>query len=407
MTTRAPSTHPVPRDVPLDPALLTPAVVHLGAHGLRRAYHAVYVDELLRRGVSTDWGLVRIELLPPDVELDLDAVRRREVLTDPPREVVVLADHVCLTGGCEDQLAVLADPATRLVLVDVEVDVEVDDPLARTAVGYLVGALARRRAAGEPPFTALSCAAGPRNGSRLREAVLRLARDVDGGLAAWVEARGSFPSSVCEPLLPGGAGCPRWIVEDDFSDGRPPLDDVGVQLVPSTVPHELLRGRLHDAAFDVLAVQGALRGDRTAGAALARPGARALLEGFLAEAGQQLLGFAEDELAGYRRNVVADLARDPGRELPAPGRSRFCTDVLPSLRQAVDHDGPRRWLVQALADWLRVTSDGPGDAVDLLRRQHHVLGPLADEHRLTTELQQALDLLPPSPSPTTTPVEFS
>nr|WP_281373134.1 hypothetical protein [Kineococcus aurantiacus] len=203
--------------------------------------------------------------------------------------------------------------------------------------------------------------------------------------------------------MPGESGCPRWVVEDDFADGRPPLDRVGVRFVPSTVPHELLRTRLHDGAHDALAVAAAAAGARTAGAALAVPGVREFLEGFLAEAAQQVLGVPADELDEYRAAVLARLAADPGREPHVPGPERFRADVLPSLRQAVDHDGPRERLVQALAGWLLATG-GPGGAADLLRRHHDVLGTLADEPHLPAELQRALHVLTPS-SPT--PAEFS
>ena len=68
-----------------------------------------------------------------------------------------------------------------------------------------------------------------------------------------------FPGSLVDPTLPGGSGLPfRWIVEDDFCDGRPPLEESGAHPVPRTAPYEQLRMRLFDAARCVLGLIGGL-----------------------------------------------------------------------------------------------------------------------------------------------------
>jgi hypothetical protein len=43
--------------------------------------------------------------------------------------------------------------------------------------------------------------------------------------------------SVCEPYT-------LWLLEDSFPAGRPPLEDVGVQLVDDVAPYELKTLRL-------------------------------------------------------------------------------------------------------------------------------------------------------------------
>ena len=60
---------------------------------------------------------------------------------------------------------------------------------------------------------------------------------------------------VCEPFT-------QWALEDNFSAGRPPLEDVGVQVVPDVVPYELMKLRLLNASHQALCYFGYLAGYR-------------------------------------------------------------------------------------------------------------------------------------------------
>src|SRR5204862_8156537 len=57
----------------------------------------------------------------------------------------------------------------------------------RSTIGWLVEALARRRAAGIPPFTVLSCDNLPQNGAVLHRALVAFAAARGGDLAPWIE----------------------------------------------------------------------------------------------------------------------------------------------------------------------------------------------------------------------------
>jgi mannitol 2-dehydrogenase len=64
-----------------------------------------------------------------------------------------------------------------------------------TFLGYVVEALARRRRAGLPPFTVLSCDNVPCNGRVARAAVVSFARLRDRRLGDWIDEHVAFPSS--------------------------------------------------------------------------------------------------------------------------------------------------------------------------------------------------------------------
>jgi len=399
--------------VPVDRDLLVPAVVHLGVGGLRNAHHTLLLHEVARTRTSTDWGLVHVELrLPQDrTVLDLDEVGGHGVHRPGPsrtaREIDVLLDLVTSAEDSEAVVETLAAPTTKLVTLqagDGEPPCEAlplpqdqTSPGAALAHGYLVRALARRRVAGLPPFTVLSCDPLPRNGCLTRRHVLDLAGAVDPDLAVWIAEEGRFPGSLVDDLLPGTGDLPfQWFVEDDFGDGRPPVDRVGARLVPSTAPYEQLRMRLFHGARCALAVLARSTGATTSDQALTDPRLVAFLGGFLTEAAATLLHVPGVDLARYRARVLDRLADprtgEPLRPSQDRGAEALSAFVLPSLRTALDHRTPRRHLVLAVAAWCR-SLGGPGSAAELLAERRAVFGTLADHCHLADELQEALDLL--------------
>ena len=62
---------------------------------------------------------------------------------------------------------------------------------------------------------------------------------------------------VCEPFT-------QWVLEDPSPPGRPPLEDVGVQMVDDVEPYELMKLRLLNASHQALCYLGYLAGYRYA-----------------------------------------------------------------------------------------------------------------------------------------------
>ena len=66
---------------------------------------------------------------------------------------------------------------------------------------------------------------------------------------------------VCEPYI-------QWVIEDNFSNGRPPLEKLGVQFVPDVTPYEKMKIRLLNAGHSVLGIPGAIHGHDTINACM-------------------------------------------------------------------------------------------------------------------------------------------
>src|SRR3712207_9254354 len=69
----------------------------------------------------------------------------------------------------------------------------------------------------------------------------------------------------------------QWVVEDSFCNGRPPLEEVGVQFVDDVAPYETMKTRLLNAGHSAIAYLGYLAGHRTTDEELLDPVFRTFL----------------------------------------------------------------------------------------------------------------------------------
>ncbi len=198
----------------------------------------------------------------------------------------------------------MADPATRVVSLTVteggynihavtgEFDTRTPDVVhdltegaaPRTSFGLVVEALRRRRDRGVPPFTVSSCDNIQGNGDVARAMFGTFARLKDAGLGAWVAENVHFPNSMVDRITPQTTdddraqvaerfgiadGWPvvcepftQWVLQEDFPLGRPPYEEVGVQVVDDVEPYELMKLRLLNASHQGLCYFGYLAGYR-------------------------------------------------------------------------------------------------------------------------------------------------
>jgi mannitol 2-dehydrogenase len=229
---------------------------------------------------------------------------------DRARVVGAMTDYLFAPADPEAVLVTLTDSRTRLVTLTITGtsyridphtgefeadDQEIADDLNEpghpaTVFGYLVEALDRRRRAGTGPFTILSCDNMSDNGAAARTAVVSFAALRDPALAGWIDAEVAFPSSMGDRITATTSteerdavaasfgvddGWPvvtepytRWIVEDHFCNGRPPLERVGVQMVDDVAPYQLMKTRLLNAGHCALGFLGSLAGHATTTEAL-------------------------------------------------------------------------------------------------------------------------------------------
>ncbi|MFG6139276.1 mannitol dehydrogenase family protein [Halomonas sp. B23F22_10] len=410
-------------------------MVHLGLGAFHRAHQAVYLERYRQRTGDKAWGVSSANLRASVALVDAlcDAGYRYHVAEYADSEHVTVREigvieETLFSGKGEDGgwgrdvqslLERMASPDTRIVTLTVTEkgyflspasgELLADDPLVaadiahpetpRTAVGLLVEALARCHAAGQAPFTVLSCDNMPDNGKRTQAAVMALAARRDAELAAWIADEVAFPCSMVDRIVPAmteadfarlvelgiedpnaviGESFSQWVVEDDFPQGRPDWTADGVEMVADVGPFETMKLRMLNGSHSLLAYLGALGGIETVADAVDREDLTALLRRYMLDEAAPTLAMPKGtDLEAYAEQLLA----------------RFANDSLHHRLQQIAMDGsqklPQRWLNGAeinlaagrdvactalgVAAWIRYAG-----GTDLAGRPHVVDDPLAD-----------------------------
>ncbi|MGY1742074.1 MULTISPECIES: mannitol dehydrogenase family protein [unclassified Blastococcus] len=405
-----------------DRAAVRPGIVHLGVGGFHRSHQALYLDRLLESGEGEGWGICGVGVLPGDR-------RMAEVMAAQDCLYTVVVKHpdgfldARVVGSVVEYLFAPDDPGavvermaaeeTRIVSLTVteggyntsattgEFDTAAPDVRAdlqragaggtaapRTVFGLVAEALARRRARGLPPFAVVSCDNIPHNGDLARRSFAAFAALRDPELGAWVAAEVPFPNSMVDRITPVTTDADRaelahrfgvedawpvvcepwtqWVLEDDFPAGRPPLEDVGVQLVGDVAPYELMKLGLLNAGHQVLAHLGRLAGLTYVHEACQDPLFREFLRGYLdEEATPTLAPVPGIDLRRYKAELVGRFAnpqvRDTLDRIRENASDRVPQFLLPVLRANLARGGEIRRSAAVLAGWARA-AEGADDA---------------------------------------------
>ena len=150
----------------------------------------------------------------------------------------------------------------------------------------------------------------------------------------------------------------QWVIEDHFCNGRPPLEEVGVQLVPDVQPYETMKLRLLNASHQAMAYLGYLAGYRHAHEVLGDPDFRRFIARFMDDEVTGLLPAVPGvDLDAYKRTLLARFANpaiaDTLARLATDGSDRLPKFVLPSLAEALAHGRPHRLLTLIVAGFIR------------------------------------------------------
>jgi mannitol 2-dehydrogenase len=447
-------------------------IVHFGVGGFHRAHEAMYVDALMERGTGLDWGITGVGLLPGDRRM-AEVMAKQDclftlVLKHPdgsrePRVIGSLVDYLFAPERPDEVLRVMTAASTRIVSLTITEggyhvnqatgDFDADAPdiqhdlvpgaVPATAFGFLTEALARRRAAGIDPFTVMSCDNIPGNGDVTRRMLGSFAALKDPELAVWIRDNVSFPDSMVDRITPVTTDADReeltqrygveddwpvvcepwvqWVLADDFGTERPPLEQVGVQLVDDVEPYELMKLRLLNGSHQALCYLGYLAGYRYAHEVCADPLFVDFLDGYLdEEATPTLPPVPGVDLDAYKRQLIVRFAnpevRDTLARLCAESSDRIPKWLLPVIRAQLERDGEIRRSVLVVASWARYAegtdeSGQPIEVVDGRRdevmararaqaedplaflRDPSLFGDLVDEPRFTAPYLEALRTL--------------
>lgn len=382
-------------------------IVHIGVGGFHRSHQAYYIHQLLGGDQNPDWGICGIGLREGDRKIS-NVLKEQDYLytlitqhSDGEETCEIIGSIVDYIFAVETpDLAVdkMAHQDTKIVSLTITEggynfnpdtgDFDFDNPDVqhelrhpnepKTVFGFLSAALKKRRDEGLAAFTILSCDNIQHNGDVARKMLLSFAQKQDPSLFEWIKNEVSFPNSmvdritpvttkpsieflknkyslkddwpiVCEPFI-------QWVIEDDFSNGRPPLEKLGVQFVSDVTPYEKMKIRLLNAGHSVLGIPGAVHGHSTINACMEDKILASFMRGFMDIEVSPLLGVIEGiDLTDYKNSLEERFANPNIKD----GVSRICSEssaklpkfLIPTIKENLDAGGSIKYGTFILAVW--------------------------------------------------------
>jgi len=285
---------------------LSPGIIHIGVGNFHRAHQAMYMHKLFNAGTALDWGIRGAGIK------SYDAVMRNKLQQQDWLTTVVELDDKNLTAqvsasmidfidnDADSLILALSQPEIRIVSLTIteggyfmddktgdfdighpEIQADIADiERPSTVFGLIIHALKSRREQSTKPFTVLSCDNIPHNGNVTQRVVLEMANAIDSDLATWIKENVTFPNSMVDCITPATSEQEKerltslfgvvdqapvfcepfrqWVLEDNFVNGRPPLEQAGAEFVTDVAPFELMKLRILNGGHASIAYPAAL-----------------------------------------------------------------------------------------------------------------------------------------------------
>ena len=397
-------------------------IVHFGVGGFHRTHQAMYIDRLMEMGLARDWGICGVGVMPADRKM-ADVMAAQDGLytlllekpdgTREARLIGSIVDYRFAPDDPEVVIELLAAPSTRIISLTItEGGYQIDglDGDGIHVFGLVAEALARRRERGSPSPTIVSCDNIEGNGEVARHAFTTYAERVHPGLGEWMSEHTRFPNSMVDRITPvttpeviaelqsefdvedlwpvAAEPFTSWVLEDDFSEGRPLFEDVDVLLVDDVTPYELMKLRLLNASHQCLCYFAYLAGYRFVHDAAGDPLlAEYLLRYMDSEATPTLKPVPGIDLPDYQRTLIERFAnpgvKDTIARLCFGSSDRIPKWLLPVIRENLKSGAPVRLSAATVASWARYSEgvDEQGEPIDVQDQLADTLVPLARSQR--------------------------
>jgi mannitol 2-dehydrogenase len=382
-------------------------IVHIGVGGFHRSHQAYYIHQLLGANQNSDWGICGIGLREGDSHM-ANVLKKQDCLytlitqhssgKDKCEIIGSIVDYIFAIETPDLAIDKMAHPETKIVSLTIteggynfnpntgnfnlenpDIQHDLRNPNApKTVFGFLTAALKKRRDKGLAPFTILSCDNVQHNGDVARNMLLSYVEQIDSSLFNWIKKEVCFPNSmvdritpvttkssiellkhnyqinddwpiVCEPYI-------QWVIEDDFSNGRPPLEKFGVQFVEDVTPYEKMKIRLLNAGHSVLGILGAIHGHATINDCMEDKILSAFMRQFMDKEVTPRLGEIKGiDLKEYK-NSLEDRFSNPNIK---DGVSRICSEssaklpkfLIPTIQENLDAGGSIKYGTFVLVAW--------------------------------------------------------
>jgi mannitol 2-dehydrogenase len=413
-----------------DRTKLTAGILHFGVGAFHRSHQALTIDRLMEQGKAQDWAIIGVGLLPSDSRMR-DALITQDCLYTlitkhasgkfDYQVIGSIIDYIFAPDESEKLLAKLVDPAIKIVSLTIteggysfdRVTGEFDptsEPVAtdlkgaqnpKSAFGFIVEGIKRRKEAGIAAFTVQSCDNIQGNGDVAKRMITAFAKIKEPNLADWIESNVAFPNSMVDRITPVTAAkdielvqgelgvedhwpvpCEpffQWVIEDHFPSGRPPFEQAHVQMVKDVMPYELMKLRLLNASHQGLCYFGHLSGYIYVHEVMRDQLIVKLLKTYMDnEATPTLSPVPGVDLAAYKNQLIERFSnpevQDTVARLAAESSDRIPKWLLPVVRELLATGKQAPISAAIVASWARYD-----EAIDEKGNPIKVVDPLRDE----------------------------
>ena len=404
-------------------------IVHLGVGAFHRSHLAVFMHRLMQEHHLEDWSICGVGLMKADA-LMRDAMKAQDCLYTVVERGIkdtnayIVGSITAYMYAPEDPRAVIekmANPDTHIVSLTVtengyyhseatnslmtdapEIVNDLNHPeKPATLYGYLYEALLLRYKKGLTPFTIMSCDNMPQNGVTVKNMLVAFAKlKKDEKFAAWIEDKVTSPNSMVDRVTPRCTDkerkyvtdtwgikdqCPvvaepfiQWVLEDNFSDGRPPWELVGVQVVKDVDSYELMKLRLLNGGHSAMGYLGYLAGYTYIHEVVNDPTINKYIRVLMREEVIPLLPKVpgvdfEEYTASVLERFSNPAIQDTVARICLMGSGKMPKYVLPSIyEQLRKPDGKYKLLAVCVAGWFRYLT-----GVDMNGKPFEIEDPMA------------------------------
>ena len=365
-------------------------ILHLGLGSFHRAHQAVYLHQLHELG-DTRWVLAGGNIRA-DMAETIEALRAQggaytlETVTPAQERAYTWIESIKTVVPFEPSLAGLielgANANTRIISFTVteagyyldssyQLDKGAPDVIAdvasawsgqpgATIYGALAAILRARMKQGGGPATLMNCDNLRHNGERARAALLQfISMTGETELLAWVTAHTTSPNAMVDRITPRptpdvaervkaatgrsdaaavmGESFIQWVVEENFANGRPDWERVGVEMVKSVTAHEEAKIRLLNATHSCIAWAGTLAGYTYIDEGARDPLIRKMAFDYVTDDTIPLLRPSSIDLEKYRDAVLDRFSnpalKDTNQRVAMDAFSKIPAMIAPTIRE--------------------------------------------------------------------------